>query len=93
MTHGAHKQVACKIIKKKKDSKQEKTAKEVRILTGLNHVRIRSLWLSYMELMVEPQSGINRVFDVHNDETFLYEPTSDCRTCRAYKSELLTKRN
>ncbi|KAI0706119.1 kinase-like protein [Cytidiella melzeri] len=53
-THRSYKQVACKIIKKKKDSTTEKMMKEVRILKGLNH------------------SGINRVFDVHNDETFLY---------------------
>ncbi len=33
------KQVACKIIKKKKDQKLEKLMKEVRILTGLDHVR------------------------------------------------------
>ncbi|KAI0347832.1 kinase-like protein [Trametopsis cervina] len=53
-TQKVYKQVACKIIKKKKDSKTDKMMKEVRILTGLNH------------------PGINRVFDVHNDETFLY---------------------
>jgi meiosis-specific serine/threonine-protein kinase MEK1 len=39
-THRFYKQVACKIIKKKKDSKGEKMMKEVRILKGLNHVRL-----------------------------------------------------
>ena len=34
----SYRQVACKIIKKKKDIKLEKMMKEVRILTGLNHV-------------------------------------------------------
>ncbi|KAI0095099.1 kinase-like protein [Irpex rosettiformis] len=53
-TYRSSKQVACKIIKKKKDANMDKMMKEVRILKGLNH------------------PGINRVFDVHNDETFLY---------------------
>ena len=35
----SYKQVACKIIKRKKDQKMEKMMKEVRILTALNHVR------------------------------------------------------
>ena len=33
-----YKQVACKIIKKKKNQEMEKMMKEVRILTTLNHV-------------------------------------------------------
>ena len=41
----SYKQVACKIIKKKKDQKLDKLLKEVRILTGLNHVGALSLKL------------------------------------------------
>ena len=36
--HATYRQVACKIIKKKKDTKLDKMMKEVRILIGLNHV-------------------------------------------------------
>lgn len=36
--HPSYKQVACKIIKKKKNQRMDKMMKEVRILTALNHV-------------------------------------------------------
>lgn len=36
--NASYKQVACKVLKKRKDQKMEKLMKEVRILTGLNHV-------------------------------------------------------
>ncbi|KIP12573.1 hypothetical protein PHLGIDRAFT_39021, partial [Phlebiopsis gigantea 11061_1 CR5-6] len=52
--HPSYKQIACKIIKRKKHQQMDKMMKEVRILTSLNH------------------ATINRVYDVHNDETFLY---------------------
>ncbi|GJE87570.1 kinase-like protein [Phanerochaete sordida] len=52
--NASYKQVACKIIKRKKGQKMDKLMKEVRILTALDH------------------PSINRVYDVHNDESFLY---------------------
>ena len=40
VSQSTYKQVACKIMKRKKDQRLEKMMKEVRILTGLNHVRL-----------------------------------------------------
>ena len=42
-SRSSYRQVACKVIKKKKDQKLDKMMKEVRILTGLNHVRLSSI--------------------------------------------------
>ncbi|KAF7799302.1 hypothetical protein EIP86_010534 [Pleurotus ostreatoroseus] len=44
VSQSTYKQVACKIMKRKKDQRLEKMMKEVRILTGLNHPSINRVY-------------------------------------------------
>lgn len=76
-SHSSYKQVACKIIKKKKDQKIEKLMKEVRILTGLNHV-CYSIILPEVILMLITLSSSQASIEYMTLST----TTPSCTACR-----------
>ncbi|KAH0838163.1 kinase-like protein [Lanmaoa asiatica] len=67
----AHRQVACKIIRRKGGNDLKKEMKEATLLTSLHHVRVctRSIKL-YRSIQSQP--NINRVYAFDHDSQFLY---------------------
>lgn len=67
----AHRQVACKIIRRKGGNDLKKEMKEATLLTSLHHVRVAS-FSTILHRLIQFQPNINRVYAFDYDSQFFY---------------------